>query len=383
MRQALPFLAPPSPWQAKACRRLFCRILCCFCLLLALPGAKAQEARLLGIEDGRALFSIDGVRQQPLAVGQSAGSMRLVSLSGQGAVVEISGRRKFIPVQGNWQTAARPPETPARPAAVLRLKRSAGDGRFYAEGTINGAMTRFLVDTGAAKGVGLVMTRAEARRIGLDLSRGRPTVLYGSTGEATALKLICREVEIGGKITLRNAPCAVEDSVHKQPFVLLGMDVLQHLSMHYEGDDLLLSAKAEGEAQAKPAAPPDTPKAIVLHKAQDGRFYAKGKIDGIPARFLVDTGASGGVAMGLRQARQLGIDVRSWQPAYHVRKPGGEGVLPIWKTVLDTVEIGGEAVHQVECTIGWDMDDMLVGTDFLQRFYVRREGDRLILKRRF
>ncbi|MDR0996636.1 MAG: TIGR02281 family clan AA aspartic protease [Zoogloeaceae bacterium] len=362
-------------------RRVAC-LLVCGCLMFG-PGAPvcvAAELALVGIESGQAQLTFADGNTRTLAVGQAANGVRLISLTEGGAVVEVDGRRRFLPVPKTWQDAlaASPPADAGAQPTPLRLKRSAGDGRFYAEGTINKMMTRFLIDTGAAQGIGLVIGKDEAKRMGFDFSRARRRVLYGAAGQTEVWQYTCHEATIGHNIVLRDIPCVVDDKTSwRRRYVLLGMDVLQHLSMHYEGDDLVLSLKTV--RQAAPTAEGE----ILLRQARDGRFYAEGKINGVAARLLVDTGATGGVSMSLAQARQLGIDPRRTPPAYYVRKPHGGERLPIWKMTLDTVQIGESVVHQVECTIGWEMSETLIGMDFLQRFYVRREGDRLILTRRF
>src|SRR3954466_4129647 len=54
-----------------------------------------------------------------------------------------------------------PQASEAEPATLLK----ASDGHFWAEGQVNGAPVRFLVDTGASN---VSLTPADARRLGLD-----------------------------------------------------------------------------------------------------------------------------------------------------------------------------------------------------------------------
>ena len=75
---------------------------------------------------------------------------------------------------------------PAGPAATIR---KSADGEYWAQGQVNGASVRFLVDTGASA---VALTPADARKLGFDmaaLNYGYRVVTAGGSTRAAAVKL--------------------------------------------------------------------------------------------------------------------------------------------------------------------------------------------------
>jgi len=101
----------------------------------------------------------------------------------------------------------------------------AGDGHFWADGEVNGARVRFLVDTGATA---VALTPADAQRLGIDLSRlryGSSVVTAGGKARAAAVKLAA--VSIAGA-KLEDVDALVIDKGLDAS--LLGMSYLGRLS---------------------------------------------------------------------------------------------------------------------------------------------------------
>jgi aspartyl protease family protein len=74
----------------------------------------------------------------------------------------------------------------AGPAATIR---KSADGEYWAQGQVNGASVRFLVDTGASA---VALTPADARKLGFDmaaLNYGYRVVTAGGSTRAAAVKL--------------------------------------------------------------------------------------------------------------------------------------------------------------------------------------------------
>jgi aspartyl protease family protein len=119
----------------------------------------------------------------------------------------------------------------------------------------------------------------------------------------------------------------------------------------------------------------------VLKADGRGHFYANGSINGSSVRFLVDTGATT-IALSTAEARRLGIDFRSG-----VRGLGrtANGTIASYGVKLDTVRIGDITLQNVDAHVleGMGPSDVLLGMSFLNRTQMQRDGDTLVLIKRF
>lgn len=111
-----------------------------------------------------------------------------------------------------------------------------------------------------------------------------------------------------------------------------------------------------------------------------GHFFGGGNVNGAPVRFLVDTGASM-VSIGASDARRAGIDYRSGQQG---RAQTASGPTTVWHVTLDSVKVGDLTLRGVDALIHEnDLPFALLGMSFLNRMDMQREGDRLILRKRY
>jgi aspartyl protease family protein len=124
------------------------------------------------------------------------------------------------------ETALRSDEMPAAmPAVRGGAVMKATDGHFWAEGEVDGARVRFLVDTGATA---VALTPADAARLGIDLSKLR----YGSTvvtagGRARAAPVKLASVSVAGARLADVDALVIEKGLDAS---LLGMSYLGRLS---------------------------------------------------------------------------------------------------------------------------------------------------------
>ncbi|THD61430.1 TIGR02281 family clan AA aspartic protease [Phenylobacterium sp.] len=115
-----------------------------------------------------------------------------------------------------------PTPPPSEPQAEIR---KASDGHYWAQGEVNGASVRFLVDTGATA---VALTPGDARRLGFDLA----DLKYGYTvttaaGQARAAAVKLAKVTVGGA-TLTNVDALIIDKGLDTS--LLGMTYLGRLA---------------------------------------------------------------------------------------------------------------------------------------------------------
>jgi aspartyl protease family protein len=120
---------------------------------------------------------------------------------------------------------------------------------------------------------------------------------------------------------------------------------------------------------------------VTLTAEGRGHFVTTGGINGVPIRFMVDTGATT-VALSTSEARRLGINYLAGEAA---RVSTANGVVAAYRVKLDSVRVGEITLTNVEGTVldGAGLDVALLGMSFLNRTQMVRDGDKLTLTRRF
>ena len=120
---------------------------------------------------------------------------------------------------------------------------------------------------------------------------------------------------------------------------------------------------------------------VTLWVGPGGMFQADGTINGVPVRFLVDTGAST-VALSEDTARALGIDLSDGIPGM---ASTASGTAPMMMIRLKSVSIGQLTVRNVPAgvVLGSYPDVPLLGTSFLNNFDMERRGNQLDLIKRY
>ena len=145
-------------------------------VLLWSGAVAAQTVSLSGSLGGKALLMIDGA-PRTLAVGQSAQGVKLVSVAGSDAVVEVGGRRVKLQLGSAQVNLGGAPTAGGGTQIVLT---AGSGGHFVTQGSINGASVRFVVDTGATH---VALSQAEAERIGLNFRKGQRGVGNTANGQ--------------------------------------------------------------------------------------------------------------------------------------------------------------------------------------------------------
>jgi len=114
-----------------------------------------------------------------------------------------------------------------------------GGAHFFADGYINDAAVKFLVDTGATI---IAINSQVATRAGIDYKRtGKQEIVSTASGMARSYAVKIAKVQVG-EITLHNVDASViEGKFPQQP--LLGMSFLGQLDMKREGDKLELKQR--------------------------------------------------------------------------------------------------------------------------------------------
>lgn len=121
---------------------------------------------------------------------------------------------------------------------------------------------------------------------------------------------------------------------------------------------------------------------IRLEGSRGGHFYATVRINGVPLRVLVDTGATS-VAISPSGARRIGLDPRRGVP---LKSHTANGTVSALGVTLDSVELRGHTVHNISGVLmpqelGGQID-VLLGMAFLKHFEVNTDGQLMTLRRK-
>ena len=131
-------------------------------------------------------------------------------------------------------------------------------------------------------------------------------------------------------------------------------------------------------AQTSPAAATNY---AVVPTNDRGDLIADGEVNGMPVRFAVDTGATF-ITLPAGEASRLGLDYHNGQKLV---METANGNVFAYRLKLDTVRVGGVAVHDVDAVIteGNSLPIALLGMSFLNRTDMKREGTILTLMKRY
>jgi aspartyl protease family protein len=201
-----------------------------FCSVAAI-GARAADVNVVGLFSDKALVEIDRAAPKLMRAGQSLDGVKLLSADSAQAVFEIDGKR--VTLRMGQSVSGGAPKTGARSSITLIAD---GAGHFVTDGSINGAPTRFLVDTGATT---VAMSSAEAQRMGIRYLKGQRTLVGTANGTARAFRLKLDSVKVG-EITLYQVDANVVEG-NSPSIVLLGMSFLNRMQMKREGSTMVLT----------------------------------------------------------------------------------------------------------------------------------------------
>jgi len=196
-------------------------------------GAAAQTVSLSGSLGDKAVLIIDGA-PRTLTTGQTVQGVRLLSVSGNDAVVEIKGKRVALTL-GGAQVDLGSTRDGRDESSGQQIVLSAGSGgHFVSSGSINGRAVRFLVDTGATF---ISMSQAEAQNLGLDYRSGQRSWANTANGPVQVYRVSLASVRLGD-VQVYN----VDATVVPMPmeFVLLGNSFLTRFQMKRENEIMTL-----------------------------------------------------------------------------------------------------------------------------------------------
>ena len=201
-------------------------------LAAVLPWSVAAQSAvsLQGMLGNRALLIINGGAPRAVAPGDTHQGVKVLSTSGDQAVVLLDDQRVTLRVGES-------------PASVGGAMRTGGDrvaltadarGHFVTAGSIDGKPVQFMVDTGATV---IAIGQGEADRMRLDYKSGRPARMATANGTTQGWMIKLREVRVGD-VTVYDVDAVVTPM--GMPAVLLGNSFLNRFNMRRDGDQMML-----------------------------------------------------------------------------------------------------------------------------------------------
>lgn len=198
---------------------------------LSVSTAWGQNVAMTGSMGSKALLVIDGGAPRAVGAGSTVQGVKVLSVSPTHTVVEVAGQRRTVALGASPVNLGGTGASAGGSRIVLSV--SSG-GHFRAQGSINGRATQFLVDTGATS---VALGRAEAQRMGLDLSAASPVRVQTANGTTQAHRITLSSVRIA-EVEVHGVEALVVP--HDMPYVLLGNSFLNRFQMKRENDLLVL-----------------------------------------------------------------------------------------------------------------------------------------------
>jgi len=202
-------------------------------LALAADPAAATDITVVGLlGSNKAVVSINGSPPRTMSVGQkSPEGVTLVGVERDHATFDVEGKRRTLAMGQAFSTGA---SGGGNQSVTLKAD---GRGHFTADGQVNGASIRFLVDTGASM---IALSATDAKRAGVSYLNAPSGMVQTANGAAAAYKVKLDIVRIGD-ITLNNVDAVVMES--GLAFALLGMSFLNRTEMRRDGETMVLTKR--------------------------------------------------------------------------------------------------------------------------------------------
>ncbi len=228
-------------------------------LVVFASAAHAATINVVGLFPGKAVVVVDGAAPRSVGVGESVGGYKLVSVGADSATFLVDGKRQTI-AMGSFlggrvmnnaanNAANNGGNNGANNGASDNAKSSAGArasamvavdsrGHYATDGTINGAATRFLIDTGATL---VVLSANEARRLGIAYQQAPQGSAQTANG-AVPYRIVKLDRVKVGDVELNNVEAGVMEGGYDGP-ALLGMSFLSRTEVSRDGQNMVLTKR--------------------------------------------------------------------------------------------------------------------------------------------
>jgi len=223
----------PRPVLVLNAVRLFSFLL--LAMLAWLPaGAQAEGIALAGMLGSKALLIVDGTPPKTVAAGETHQGVKVISTSGDEAVIEQAGKRHTLRV-GDAPVSVSGSSGGARGTRIVLTE--SGGGHFMTAGQINGRAVQFMVDTGATS---IAMSTLDAERAGIAYKNGQPVRMATANGDSTGFRIKLNSVRVGD-VEVFDVEAVV--TPQPMPFLLLGNSFLTRFQMKRDNNLMTLDKR--------------------------------------------------------------------------------------------------------------------------------------------
>jgi aspartyl protease family protein len=181
----------------------------------------------------KALLVVDGGAPKALAAGETHQGVKVLSVVGEQATLEIKGQRSTVRVGDAPVSLGTKRDSTSSNKIVLPL---GSGGHFFAQGSVNGKSMQFLVDTGATT---VALGESDALRMGIDYKKGRPVSMSTANGTAQGWLVKLSSLRIGD-VEVYEVDAIVGPNM---PYALLGNSFLSRFSMNRTSDLMVLERR--------------------------------------------------------------------------------------------------------------------------------------------
>jgi len=202
--------------------------------VLAAASAHAQTVALAGMLGSKALLVINGTAPKTVAAGESHQGVKVISTSGDQAVVEQGGKRNTLRV-GEAPVHMGSGSSGGKGNRIVLVAGSGG--HFMTAGQINGRAVQFMVDTGATS---VAMAAQDAERAGVNFKAGQPVMMSTANGNVQGYRIKLDSVRVGD-VEVFGVDAVV--TPQPMPYMLLGNSFLTRFQMLRENDQMTLTKR--------------------------------------------------------------------------------------------------------------------------------------------
>lgn len=193
--------------------------------------AQAQVVALSGILGQKALLVVDGSTPRAVGPGETHQGVTVIAVGRDEATVQVAGEKRKVLL------GEAPVSIKSATAGQRIVLRADSTGHFGSNGSINGRVMQYMVDTGASfVGIG----QPDAERMGLAFKEGQPVVMSTANGKTQGWRFKLDSVRIGD-VEVRGVDAVVTPMA--MPYVLLGNSFLGEFQMTRNGTEMVLERR--------------------------------------------------------------------------------------------------------------------------------------------
>ncbi|MEO5659988.1 MAG: retropepsin-like aspartic protease [Polaromonas sp.] len=189
---------------------------------------------LAGMLGSKALLVVNGMSPKSLTAGETHQGVKVISTSGDQAVIEQSGKRRTLRV-GEAPVSINGGISASRGNRIV-LQESSG-GHFMTTGQINGRAVQFMVDTGATT---IAMSTLDADRAAIHYKNGQLVQMTTANGVVQGFRIKLNSVRVGD-VEVFDVDAVV--TPQPMPYMLLGNSFLTRFQMKRDNNLMTLDKR--------------------------------------------------------------------------------------------------------------------------------------------